>query len=487
MSALLAVFLLASASLPATAAPRAETAAGCSADDFDGDGHDDVVVGDPLADAAGVRGAGAVHVVSADGGKGIVLTPPDPQEGEAFGWAVRATHYDGDACLDVVVGAPYEDGGGRADAGAVYVFHGGHTPPEVTRISPPHPERNAHFGWSLAAAPAGARPAVLAVGAPYEDADGTTDAGALYIYCADARGEPGTPKRVTQDAEGVVGNSEEGDMFGWSLVFGRLGGRADSVDLVIGTPYENDDGVGKQGGSAGKPDTGAVEVIYDIAEQGNTYTSVNWGIPESVRDVPEHPGDRYGYALAYAEFRGKPYLAASAPLADAGGAADSGLVEIFQPDSAGKVRPVRTIRLGAEGLDGPAEAGAGLGWSLAMVGSDKDLCLAIGSPLDSRSGAEAGVIREVFLSGDHGERRLQLQEPRPHDHFGWSVAAYGATAPYGPGTGLVAGVPDDTAAPGGAVALLREGRQTALLVPGRDGVPAVPQGSSADFGAAVSG
>ncbi|MEU8267052.1 VCBS repeat-containing protein [Sphaerisporangium sp. NPDC049002] len=489
---------LLAASLTGAAPSRADAAADCSkagAADFDGDGRDDVAVGDPLADAAGVPGAGTVHILPADGsGGGFVVTAPDAGAGAAFGWTVRTTHVDGDGCLDVVVGAPYAEVDGTAGAGAVYVIHGGakggQVPPEaVEKLPPPQPEVNAHFGWALAAAgPKDGPGGVIAVGAPYEDADSTGDAGAVYVYPAQADTGPRTPKRVTQEGEGVVGNSEEGDLFGWSLVFGHLGGQAGSADLAIGIPYENDDGAGQQGADSGKADTGAVEVIFDVAEAGETYTSVKWGIPDSVKGVEEHPGDRYGYALAYAEFDGRPYLAASAPLADVGGVADSGLVQTFQADQAGNLRPARTVRLGAEGLaDQPAVAKAALGWSLAMVAGPDSLSLAIGSPFDSGDGTEAGVIRGVLLTGDQGAPPARLDEPHAHDHLGWSLASFGATDPFGAGTGLLAGVPDEHSSPGGAVAIMREGRPIRLLGPGRGGVPGVPEGSPADFGASVSG
>ncbi|GAA3837340.1 hypothetical protein GCM10022226_69250 [Sphaerisporangium flaviroseum] len=499
MTPLLAGLLLASLATVATA-PAEAAAADCSkasANDFDGDGRDDLAVGDPLADAAGVRGAGSVHILPAGGtgtGNGLAVTAADARAGDAFGWTVRTAHVDGDKCLDVVVGAPYADAEGGADAGAVYVVRGGaydgRVPLEAVRkITPPRPERNAHFGWALAAARVPGSPAgVIAVGAPYEDDTRVTDSGAVYVYAAKPDGEPGAAHRITQQSEGVVGNSEEGDMFGWSLVLGRMGGRAGSVDLAIGTPYENDDGVGKQGGNAGKADTGAVEVIFDAAEAGKTYTSVKWGIPESVKNVTEHAGDRYGYALAYAEFGGTPYLASSAPLADVGSVTDSGLVQTFQPDKSGTLRPVRTIQLGAGGLeDQSAEPKAALGWSLAMVGTEKTLYLAIGSPFDSRNAVEAGVIRAVPLSGDEAGRSLTLEKPHAYDHLGWSLATFGAADSFSAGTGLLAGVPDETSAPGGAVALIREGDPTRLLTPGRQGVPVVSGGSSADFGASVSG
>lgn len=467
-----------------------------SGNDFDGDGQDDVAVGDPLADTGSGRGAGSVHILPVNGSgsrDGLVVAAPDAQDGDSFGWTVRTAHIDGDACLDVIVGAPYADADGLTDAGAVYVIRGGAydgTVPEgaITKISPEGPEQDAHFGWTIAATRMdGAPGGLIAAAAPYQDADGTTDAGAVYVYQADADGAVGSAVSVTQEGEGVAGNSEAGDMFGWSLVFGRLGGREDSADLAIGAPYENDDGAGKQAGTAGKLDTGSVEVVYDVADSGSAFTSTKWGIPDSVQGVDETAGDRYGYALAYAEFGGTPYLAASAPLADVDGVRDVGLVQTFQLDTSRKLRPAKTIRLGSEDLaDQPAEEKAALGWSLAMVGTAA-LRLAIGSPFDSEAAKEAGVIREVPLAGDHASRLLSLQKPQARDHFGWSVTSYGATGPFAGGAGLLAGVPDDGTAPGGAVAVIGEEGPLRLLVPGRNGVPVVPGGASTDFGASVSG
>ncbi|WP_345390362.1 integrin alpha [Nonomuraea salmonea] len=101
----------------------ADTAACAGAADFDGDGVDDVVVGDPFGDEQ----KGAVHVLSA--GKVVPVAVPGPAKGDGFGWSVRLAQVNGDACADLVVGAPYADVDGVEDAGAAYVIFGGQAAP----------------------------------------------------------------------------------------------------------------------------------------------------------------------------------------------------------------------------------------------------------------------------------------------------------------------------------------------------------------------
>lgn len=92
--------------------------------DLDGDGADDLLVGDPLAD-----GVGAVHRFLSPLGGAATLTPGDADgrergdaAGDQLGAAVLALgDPDGDGVESFAVGAPGADAG-AADAGAVYLF-----------------------------------------------------------------------------------------------------------------------------------------------------------------------------------------------------------------------------------------------------------------------------------------------------------------------------------------------------------------------------
>ncbi|QYC45080.1 FG-GAP repeat protein [Nonomuraea coxensis DSM 45129] len=371
---LLALGALLLATVTTVVPVTAVRAAACATPaDFDGDGVDDVAVGDPFGD----DDKGAVHVVS--GGKVVPVPVPGLAAGDGFGWSVRLAKVDGDACADLVVGAPYADVGGEQDAGAVYVIHGGGGRPPV-RLTAAQPQRSAHFGWSLAA-----RDDLLAIGAPYEDDKQFTDAGAVYVR----RGE-GELRRISQESVDVRGNSEVGDQFGWSMAWGL--GNA----LLVGVPYENDDGAGRQI-EAGKINSGSAVFLDDVFAA--KLTSLKLDSPAA------RSGDRYGYAVAYSEGSG---YAISSP----GG----GSVQLLNP--ARKV--IRTVKQGG---------GDGFGFALAASADGR---LAIGAPY-------GGGVRVVSWRDAAEDRRLADAEGL----FGWSVAFSGNK--------LFVGRPD--ARPGGQVAV----------------------------------
>ncbi|MFG6195013.1 hypothetical protein [Nonomuraea sp. JJY05] len=377
-SALIALML-------ATGTPlmHAGAAACAGAADFDGDGVDDVAVGDPFADDQ----KGSVSVLS--GEKVVPVTVPDLARGDAFGWSVRLAKVDADACADLVIGAPYADVDGTEDAGAAYVVYGGGaTPPQ--RLTAAQPQRFAHFGWSLAA-----RGDLLAISAPYEDEGRLPDVGAIYV-----RQGSGQLRRISQESDDVRGNSEVGDQFGWSMAFGPKN------ELVVGVPYENDDGAGRQV-ETGKIDSGSVVFIDDVLAPKITSFKL-----DSPTDAS---GDRYGYSVVYGEGSG---YAVSSP--------GPGYVQLIDPGR----KPTRRVTQGGK---------QAFGFSMAASADGR---LAIGAPY-------GGGVRVVSWKNAAEDRQLGTTDGL----FGWSVAFSGNK--------LYVGQPD--ARPYGKVAVA--GRNAETLQP----------------------
>ncbi|GLW07257.1 hypothetical protein Misp01_23870 [Microtetraspora sp. NBRC 13810] len=442
--------ILATALLPLTAAAQPARTADCATTtaraDFDGDGVDDVVAGDPFADVRGLTGAGAVQVVSGRGA--TALAALEPAAGDGFGWSVALARVDSDACADLLVGVPYADVAGRRDAGAVHILYGGTK--RGTVLVAPEPQQDAHFGWSLARDSENGT--AVAIGAPYEDDGDVPDAGAVYLF----GGGTTALVRITQESDGVPGSSEAGDLFGWAAALGRLSGERGPADLAVGSPYENDDGAGRQAGQ-GMADTGGLTVVDDPLDAGGRYTGRRWGMPDLVgpAEARQAPGDRFGHALAYAD----GMLAVSAPLADAAGTRDTGLVHLLRPG----LRQGTTFHRGS----GPGDA---FGFSLALTATGQDgVRLAVGIPLAGPD--DRGAVQVIPLDAPGQATLLTAPQSRPGDHFGWSVAFSGNR--------LAAGIPD--APGGGALALLGRMRGAFTMPP-----PASP-GLPTDIGASLGG
>ncbi len=451
--------------------------------DFNGDGYADLAVGDPNGRTF-QDGRGSLHLLRGTAEGLPRLDATDARLTEAQGpVSLRLADVDGDGCADLVAGSPHDDSEKR-DHATIYWGGRGRSIPQVTHanLTVGRGEREwSGLGWSVAAAEG-----VVAVGAPFEDVDGVTDAGAVYVFTVGAYHDPSEPIRITQDSPGVPGNDEPGDLFGWSLALGRLGGDPDAVDLVIGAPYEDTDGKGKQSGT-GMRDAGAVTVLYDVTSDKRSGT--RWNLGEVTTEVESRGGDKFGYSLAYGEWRGAGRLAVGAPGADVPGAADAGIVQLFQG-----MDPTRSLRQGWRGLPDAGEKGDGFGHSLAFAGGH----LLVGSPFEAdRDLPEVGAVTVVPLDGSpasfvtQGRARMQA-----YDHFGWAVSAAGDGW-------MAVGVPDEQATHGGAIALVPlRGGEAHLMAPGYRGFPQLPVlnavngnrrprpheiGRSVDFGAVLAG
>jgi hypothetical protein len=156
--------------------------------DVDGDGADDVVVGAPQA----FLGPGYVRVFS--GATGAVIRQHSGQAFlDLFGWSVGAAgDVDHDGRRDVLVGAPFFDGGAGFNSGRLRVFSGA-TGALLTQAE--GDEVDGSLGWSVA----GALCADAIAGAPLSGPGGRarvidTDQAALpESYCVALPNSTGNP------------------------------------------------------------------------------------------------------------------------------------------------------------------------------------------------------------------------------------------------------------------------------------------------------
>lgn len=256
-----------------------------------------VAVGAPGWDVGGAADAGWVGFAVANDGGNIMLdvTQASPgiagtaESGDRFGSAVELGDLVGEgSTIDAVVGAPGEDVGQLADAGAVTVLHDLYEEPTGTGLDqgspgvPGAPEAGDRFGESLDAIHVGTT-THLAVGVPREDVGSDTDAGAVQLFRSTGPAlVPGAA--LDQDTAGVSGVSEPGDRFGERLALAAPGAGAASTRLAVGVPGED--------GTA--TDTGLVQVfpVADLDAE-TSWTQASPGVP----GTPQ-AGDRFGAAVA---------------------------------------------------------------------------------------------------------------------------------------------------------------------------------------------
>jgi hypothetical protein len=155
-----------------------------SAGDVNADGYADLIIGASYNDAGAVD-AGRAYVYF--GGSFMDTAADLTLTGEAandlFGWSVAcAGDVNGDGHAELIVGAPFADAGG-ANSGRAYLYLGASTPSTNAELIISGAASNNNFGYSVASArDANADGyAEFIVGAPYNDTGGT-DAGQAYLY-----------------------------------------------------------------------------------------------------------------------------------------------------------------------------------------------------------------------------------------------------------------------------------------------------------------
>ena len=207
-----------------------------TAGDVNGDGYSDIIVGTPYYYVGPDRvGRACLYLGSASGpGSSAAWTAEGSQQSEEYGHCVAAAgDVNGDGYGDVIVGAPYYDGG-QTNGGRACLYLGSASGLE----SNPSWQTEGHqqseaLGHSVAAAGDvnGDGYGDIIMGARYYDA-GYNNAGRAYLFLGSASG-PGENPAWTAEGD------EDDERFGFAVAgAGDVNGDGYS-DVIVGTPYHD--------------------------------------------------------------------------------------------------------------------------------------------------------------------------------------------------------------------------------------------------------
>ncbi|MEU1217790.1 S8 family peptidase [Streptomyces microflavus] len=476
--------------------------------DFNCDGVEDTVIGDPMATVGAHASAGVVRVIYG-GGKGtaelhqdLAAIPGDAESGDLYGENLVTFDHNEDGCTDLVVGVPAEDIGTNTDAGTVQVIYGApnglYTGAAALgliqgtgagAIKASAPQGGDRFGHALTAGHTAQGEPYLVIGVPGEDLGTIVDAGVVHYL----RGSVNVT--IHQDTPGMAGDAETGDMFGSSIA-------ASANHIIIGSPGE---------ASGTLANAGSVQILTHNLSTGNVPTPV-LGLTQGngVVSGAAEADDQFGASLAAVAYRPTgaatstdTVFAVGSPgeglAAGTSNVVEAGTVQTFRITSAGAVAQAASINAEVANVSGVAEAGDRFGQSLVLAnlnlsatGTADTLVLAVGIPgKDVGTTTNAGAIQTFYPLGAPGDTDHWIQAGDASGLGGTPTAGHavgghlGATA-----TRLYVGVPN-TAPYGAAYAMpwnnatgARTGTTSTVTThtPGQNGLPA----AGGAFGWAIS-
>jgi hypothetical protein len=319
--------------------------------DFDGDGRQDLAVGEPARSSSAVAsGAVHVHYFQNPGGLAAGLTagqfwrqghagvPSAPEANDFWGYSLAAGDFDGDGYADLAIGAPFESVGAVERAGAVTVLRGSAARLTAAGVQTLHQDANDVVGTPLpGSATAHAFFGATLASGDFDD-DGFDDLAIGIpqgVVPFSAVGFPGTVQVLYGSATGLRVRPGGGSgllsagTYGWALapedLFGRALATADFDqdgfdDLAIGLPGRD---------QAGQQDVGAIVVARG---GGNGLGAAKLAIQSLGIAVAAKAGASHGASLAAGDFDGDgfPDLAAGRPGQETeDGAILSGAVHLY--------------------------------------------------------------------------------------------------------------------------------------------------------------
>jgi len=390
--------------------------------DFDGDGRDEIAVSAMNASAGGQAAAGKVMIINrlGNGTYEVQSTiqagdtyPGSPQASANLGNSLAAGDFDNDGFTDLAIGIRGQIVGAVANAGAVMIVYG-----SVAGIQPDrarifnrntdglsfNPGSDDFYGWSLAAGDFDADGNDdLAIGIRNGTCpNGTDRGGAVVVLQGSASGVSNANARIWRPGVlGIGGNCATAGNFGASLATGEFGDRGfletNYADLAIGAP-------------ATDGDQGAVHVIHG-SSTGLVSTGNRFIAPPSLPGVVSGNGrfgnvvktGRLAHACVNLDCDGDS-LAVAAPFATINGAANAGMVWIFDSGSDDQglllTTPQPILPLPPLKIAGPHENDQfGNDMAIGDFNDDGRADLAIGAYLyDDGVDADSGAVQVLYQS-----------------------------------------------------------------------------------------